>query len=115
MYFFYDSEKTDGSYEKCAYLPPTFDRDHLKLDIMFTFKGKHYVQHQALVTSEQCTSAYINEIKDYVYGYMSPDEQYCVPECTGIYAPGDEKSRTCSCASHLAPNGRSCAAECDFD
>ena len=46
---------------------------------------------------------------------MTPDEQYCVTECTGIYAPGDEENRICGCASHLAPDGRGCLAECGSD
>ena len=46
---------------------------------------------------------------------MSPDEQYCVSKCIEIYTPGEEGSDICSCASHLAPDGRGCLAECGSD
>ena len=97
----------------CSYLPQTFDRDHLKLDTNFTYNEKQYVQHQALVTFEQCKYNYVHEIEDYVHGYMTPDEQYCVPECTGVYAPREEGSRICSCRTHVAPDGKTCLASCD--
>ena len=113
MYFVYDYNTTIDSHEKCTYLPQTFNRNNLKLDVTFTHGGETYVQHQALVTFQQCTSEYIFEIKDYVFGYMTPDEQYCVPECTGIYAPGKEGSRICSCRSYVAPDGKTCLESCD--
>ena len=65
------------------------------------------------MTFEQCTSERIYEIDDYVYGYMTPDEQYCVPECTGIYAPGEEGTNICSCRSYVAPDGKTCLESCN--
>ena len=44
---------------------------------------------------------------------MTPDEQYCVYECTGIYAPGDEKNGICSCRTHVAPDGKTCLENCN--
>lgn len=46
---------------------------------------------------------------------MTPDERYCVYECSGVYILDDEENRICGCASHLAPNGKSCVAECGAD
>ena len=43
---------------------------------------------------------------------MTPDEQYCVYECTGIYAPGEDGSRICSCRTHVAPDGKTCLESC---
>lgn len=65
------------------------------------------------MTFKQCRSEYIWVIKDYIYGYMTPDEQYCVYECTGIYAPGEDGSRICSCRTHVAPDGKTCLESCD--
>ena len=97
-YFIDETTNTKSFQEKCFDLPRTFDRDNLKLDIEFTYNGNPYTQHQALVTFKQCTSERIDEIHDYVYGYMTPDEQYCVPECKGIYAPTKDGSKICRCA-----------------
>ena len=64
------------------------------------------------MTFEQCKSNKIYEINDYVYGYMTPDEQYCVPECTGVYAP-TEGSKICRCRTHVAPDGKTCLENCN--
>ena len=113
MYFVCDLNVTVGPCEKCVHLPLVFDRNHLKLDVMFTFDEKQYTYHQALVTFEQCKHDYIYEIPDYVYGYMTPDEQYCVYECTGIYATGEEGTNICSCRSYVAPDDKTCLENCD--
>ena len=115
MYFRVYSDKPSPDRFKCLELPPTFSKDSLLLDIEFTYNGHKYVQHQAIVTFEQCVSGFVYELYGYLHGYMTPDERKCVYECTGIYAPGDEENMICSCASHLAPNGKTCVAECDDD
>ena len=71
------------------------------------------MQHQALVTFEQCVSGRIREINDYLGGYMTQDEQYCVYECTGVYTPGEEGTNICSCRTHVAPDGKTCLENCD--
>ena len=44
---------------------------------------------------------------------MSPDEQYCVYECTGIYAPPADGNRICGCRYGVASDGKSCLPTCD--
>lgn len=44
---------------KCLPLSSIFGEDWLLIDVEFTYNGNTYVQHQALVTLEQCTSEYV--------------------------------------------------------
>ena len=44
---------------------------------------------------------------------MTPDEQYCVPECTGIYAHRNEEDRICSCRYGVASDGKTCLSTCE--
>ena len=46
---------------------------------------------------------------------MTQDEQYCVPECAGIYKLDPTKDRICTCAKFIAPNGKTCLEECGTD
>ena len=97
---------------QCLPLPSSFDRSHLKLDIKYTYNSKEHVQHQWLVTYEECTSGHIPCPYQKIHGYMTPDEQYCVPECTGIYKPDPSGEQICVCSAFIALDGKNCLAEC---
>ena len=100
----------------CSYLPDSFSRSKLKLDVKYTYNDKEYVQHQGIVTYDECTSKYIYDLDLYVGGYMTQDEQYCVFECDGIYKLDTSSTeRICTCAKFIAPNGKTCLEECGPD
>ena len=44
---------------------------------------------------------------------MTPDEQYCVYECTGIYTPPTDGNGICSCRYGVDSDGKTCLSTCD--
>ena len=108
----------------CLPLPSSFNRSALKLDAAYTYDGREHVQHHRLVTYEQCVYGRISWSSKYIRGYMSQDEQYCVPECPPYQEAADGQCHcvanfaqspdhsSCTCGGYLSLDRKNCLTEC---